>query len=978
MTAFSSAWFSDVVNPDGDGPLVIALPYAGGSGRAFRQLHQYLPGDSVLVIVDLPGHGPRLSEPCLRDADDVVTGLLGALEELPAERIVLLGYSMGGWLAYEAAARLTDAGTPPMGLVVCGTRAPQTGIGHPSVTTHPPGRAFLRAAVEMGLAAPEMLEVPGMADLFAEPLHADFAVVQSYRYRPRPPLSVPNCVVGFDSDWLVPEPSLRAWDDVCTHPLHRRVKGTHLALHEDEAAFGAAVAAGVAHISATHPPQPVTTVQTASARPSDEGNIADRAVPDGVTAVGLVAQTARQTPDAPAVVDKDRVVYTYQDLLKLSAQVARLLHEHRIEAGHHVAFIGRRNPGSVVAILGTALAGAAFVPISDKWPLERTAYVLRSTRVRCLLGFADDLALLEQLGAACPDLTDVVLLDVPTECPPQPRPTRPPTEQATTESDFKEIADCVIAEEPRTVLQIGLGQGELLKLVAPHVDLFTAVDADDNAIRTATAWAQDHGVFADLQVGQPERLDELVSTTVDVAVLPAGPSPALLNAVTAVVRPGGAVLLPGPAPHEPGPAWAVRPPTQGSHTTVLRRTDLPPDTADRPAQRVHTRWHLARQPDSPPPVSAGPGDVAYVIYTSGSTGHPKGVAVSNSALLNTLSGSAEQFAVQADDKLLQVTSFCFDLSIFDVFGVLSAGGVLRIADDTELAEPRVLARVLLDEEITVWNSAPSMFAWLLPFLTGSDAPREQRTSLRLMLLAGDWIPVSMPDETREVFPKVRIVNLGGATETAVWSCFYEIDSVDPEWPSIPYGRPLKGSHYYILDEQRQPVALDEVGQIYAAGDSLALGYHGDPAQTARSFVPDPFRPGQRMYASGDRGRWRADGEMQLLGRIDHQVKIRGYRVELEEIEAVMASAQNVRSAVIVTCDRGGNRTLAGFYTCRGSGTTSAEMRELLASHLPPYMIPSHLGRLDTFPLTTNGKVDRAALAQLVLQAGPTTSTGGQQ
>ncbi|MER7169888.1 AMP-binding protein [Streptomyces mesophilus] len=963
MTAFSSSWFSDVINPDGEGPVVIALPYAGGSGRAFRPLHQHLPGDSVLVLVDLPGHGPRLSDPCLSDADDVVSGLLEAVEALPVERIVLLGYSMGGWLAYEAAARLTDAGTPPMGLVVCGTRAPQTGIGHPSVTTHPPGREFLGAAVEMGLAAPEMLEVPGMAELFAKPLHADFSVVQSYRYRPRPPLSVPSCVVGFDSDWLVPEPTLRAWDDVCAQPLHRRVEGSHLALHEEEAAFGAAVAAGVAHITAARPAHAAPAGRAISARPPDVEDSTDE-----VTAVSLVARAARRTPDAPAVVEADRVVHTYQELLKLSAQVARLLHERRIEAGHHVAFIGRRTPGSVVAILGTALAGAAFVPISDKWPLERTAYVLRSTRVRCLLGFAEDLALFEQLTAVCPDLDEIVLLDVHTERPAQPRPALPAAEQGATASDFAEIADRVLAEQARTVLQIGLGQGELLKLVGPHVDLFTAVDADDDALRKAAEWAEDHGVFADLVAGDPERLDELLSTTVDLAVLTAAPSPAALSSLATVVRPGGAVLLPGPLVQAPDQAWSLQPPTPGGRTTVLRRTDLPPDSTGGCAQRIHTRWHIARQPDSPPPVSAGPGDVAYVIYTSGSTGRPKGVAVSNSALMNTLSASAEQFAVHADDRLLQVTSFCFDLSIFDVFGVLSAGGALRIADDTELAEPRELARVLLDEEITLWNSAPSMFAWLLPFLTGGDAPPRQRTSLRLMLLAGDWIPLSMPDETREVFPKVRIVNLGGATETAVWSCFYEIDTVDPQWPSIPYGRPLKGSHYYILDEQRQPAAPGEAGQIYTAGDSLALGYHGDPAQTARSFVPDPFRPGQRMYASGDRGRLRADGQMQLLGRIDHQVKVRGYRVELEEIEAVMASAQNIRSAAVVTCDRAGNRTLAGFYTCRGEGTAAAEMRELLASRLPPYMIPSHLDRLDALPLTANGKVDRAALAQLVLQA----------
>lgn len=254
MTVSSSVWFNDVLNPSGTGPVVVAVPYAGGSGRAFRPLRTHLPDDCVLALVDLPGHGTRLAEPCLRDAQDVVVALLEVFDTLPRHRLVLLGYSLGGWLAYELAARLTGAGAPPMGLVVCGTRAPQTGIGHPSVAGGSAGREFLRDAVAMGLAAPEMLEVPGMAELFAAPLHADLAMVQSYRYRPRPPLPVPTCVVGFDADWLVPEPSLRAWDDVCADPpLHRRVAGPHLAMHEQEAEFGAAVAAGVAYAHAALP-----------------------------------------------------------------------------------------------------------------------------------------------------------------------------------------------------------------------------------------------------------------------------------------------------------------------------------------------------------------------------------------------------------------------------------------------------------------------------------------------------------------------------------------------------------------------------------------------------------------------------------------------------------------------------------------------------------------------------------------------------
>ncbi len=262
----TSVWFNDVLDPDGAGAVVVALPYAGGSGRAFRPLREHLPDDCALALVDLPGHGARLDEPCLRDADEVVGALGEALDVLPRDRIVLLGYSMGGWLAHGLAARLTDAGTPPMGLVVCGTRAPHTGIGHPSVAKGRTGAEFLREAVAMGLAAPEMLEVPGMAELFAEPLHADLALVQSFRYRPRAPLPVPTCVIGFDADWVVPEPTLRAWDEVCADPpLQLRVPGPHLALHEREAEFGAAVAAGVAHARAAAPAGPAGSAGPAAA-----------------------------------------------------------------------------------------------------------------------------------------------------------------------------------------------------------------------------------------------------------------------------------------------------------------------------------------------------------------------------------------------------------------------------------------------------------------------------------------------------------------------------------------------------------------------------------------------------------------------------------------------------------------------------------------------------------------------------------------
>lgn len=243
-------WF-DLLPGEGSGPVVVAVPYAGGAGRVFRPLRRHLPVDCGLALVDLPGHGRRLLEPCLRDADPVVSGLQEALRTVRATEYVLLGYSLGGWLVYELAARLCEAGAPPAGLVLCGTRAPQTGLGHRPIAHLPEGEPFLRAAVELGLAAPELLEVPGLAEVFGTALQADLTITATYRHRLRAPLPVRGCVVGFSADWVVPEPTLRAWDGLFSRPpLHRRMEGGHLAMHEREQEFGDLVRDAVDHVLA--------------------------------------------------------------------------------------------------------------------------------------------------------------------------------------------------------------------------------------------------------------------------------------------------------------------------------------------------------------------------------------------------------------------------------------------------------------------------------------------------------------------------------------------------------------------------------------------------------------------------------------------------------------------------------------------------------------------------------------------------------
>jgi surfactin synthase thioesterase subunit/3-oxoacyl-(acyl-carrier-protein) synthase len=259
----------EVLTPPGSGPLILAIPYAGGSGRVFRSVRGYIPAGCGLALVDLPGHGRQLGRQCLRDVDAVLDELLAALPTLPTPRLLLLGYSLGGSFSYELAARLAEAGTPPEGMIVCGTRSPQTGVGHPPVAHLPAGEPFLRTAVSVGLAAREMLELPELAESFAGPLQADLAMVERFPYRPRrPPLPVPVCVVGMREDWIVPEPSLRAWDDLCLDPpLQLRVDGGHLALHERQREFGTAIRRAVEHVlnrTATHAPTDRNTTSASS------------------------------------------------------------------------------------------------------------------------------------------------------------------------------------------------------------------------------------------------------------------------------------------------------------------------------------------------------------------------------------------------------------------------------------------------------------------------------------------------------------------------------------------------------------------------------------------------------------------------------------------------------------------------------------------------------------------------------------------
>ena len=358
------------------------------------------------------------------------------------------------------------------------------------------------------------------------------------------------------------------------------------------------------------------------------------------------------------------------------------------------------------------------------------------------------------------------------------------------------------------------------------------------------------------------------------------------------------------------------------------------------------------------PPTRGPEDLAYVIYTSGSTGLPKGVMIDHRGAVNTVLDINRRFSVGPEDRVLALSSLSFDLSVYDIFGALAAGGAVVIPEPEAARDPARWAQLVNDERVTVWNSVPALMELFVDYVAGR--PEARPRGLRLVMLSGDWIATSLPERIRAAVPEARLFSLGGATEASIWSIIHPVDEVDPELPSIPYGKPMVNQRFYVLDEALEPRPTWVPGDLYIGGVGLALGYWRDEALTNGSFIENPWTK-ERLYRTGDVGRYLPDGNIQFLGREDSQVKIQGYRVELGEIEAALAEHPDVRAAVVTAVGKApGPRRLVGHVA--GPAHLSGEaLLEFLRRKLPPYMTPSSLTVLDELPLTPNGKVDRRAL-----------------
>ncbi|ALM82673.1 non-ribosomal peptide synthetase [Bordetella sp. N] len=357
--------------------------------------------------------------------------------------------------------------------------------------------------------------------------------------------------------------------------------------------------------------------------------------------------------------------------------------------------------------------------------------------------------------------------------------------------------------------------------------------------------------------------------------------------------------------------------------------------------------------DLAPTAAVQADDLAYILYTSGTTGRPKPVGNTYGALARRLAWMQSEYALQADETLLQKTPLGFDVSVWEIFWPLTVGARLVLAEPGAQRDPHRLAQLVREHGVSTMHFVPSLLRQFI-----ADEASTACTSLRRLYAGGEALTADLRDAVLQRFPGIRFDNRYGPTEALInatcWTCSIGTGA------RVPIGRPLPDTETLVLDDQLNLVPPGVTGHLYLGGATLARGYLGRPGLTAERFVPHPYASGRRLYRSGDLARWRADGLLEYLGRLDHQVKVRGVRIELGEVEAALDALPEIRQAAVVAVPGpdGGARLVAYVV---GPDIDVAALGQGLARQLPGALLPAQFIPLPALPLMANGKVDRAAL-----------------
>ncbi len=417
----------------------------------------------------------------------------------------------------------------------------------------------------------------------------------------------------------------------------------------------------------------------------------------------------------------------------------------------------------------------------------------------------------------------------------------------------------------------------------------------------------------------------------------------------------------------------TRAPILLTHAPLLNAVaETHPQIGDRDIIRLDTPADAShhQQAENLPDINS-PADLAYVIFTSGSTGKPKGAMLEHRNVVRLLFNDECLYDFNQTDTWTLFHSYCFDISVWEMYGALLYGGKLAVPSEAVVKDPVRYLELLRKEKVTILNQTPSVFYNIMK--AELSHPSSELT-LRYIIFAGEALAPARLKPWKERYPETRLINMYGITETTVHSTFKEIGPQDIASGISNVGKPIPTLSIYLMAKDGSLVPVGAPGELYVGGDAVCRGYLNRPILTHEKFPPDPFPPGERLYRSGDLARFNHEGELEYLGRIDHQVKIRGFRVELGEIQHCLLQLDQVKDAVVVAgSDESGDNYLCAYIVpgpdAHGTGDsplTPARVKEHLALTLPDYMVPAYIVEIEAIPLNANGKVDRRRLPAPVI------------
>ncbi|WP_158287213.1 non-ribosomal peptide synthetase [Mesobacillus foraminis] len=441
-----------------------------------------------------------------------------------------------------------------------------------------------------------------------------------------------------------------------------------------------------------------------------------------------------------------------------------------------------------------------------------------------------------------------------------------------------------------------------------------------------------------------------------IVALLADRSPEMIVSILGVLKAGAAYLPIDPDYPEERISYMLE--DSGAKSLIVQH---PEDVPDGFNGQVLALWEREWEKEDPSDLEgeARPDDLAYIIYTSGSTGKPKGVMVEHRNVVRLLFNDRNLFDFSGEDVWTMFHSYCFDFSVWEMYGALLYGGRLVLVPTFVARDPEAFARLLLKEGVTILNQTPTAFYQLSRQM---EKVKPDGIPVRKVIFGGEKLSPLQLKNWKLAYPATQLINMYGITETTVHVTYKEITEKDIEANISNIGKPIPTLHVYVLDGRRNLLPVGVSGEMYVAGEGVARGYLNRPELTEERFVENPFTPGERMYRTGDLARWLEDGNLEYLGRMDDQVKIRGHRIELGEVETQLLRLNGLRDVFVQATEGKQGHVLAAYFTA-GQELSASGLRAELARRVPSYMVPSYFIQLESMPLTSNGKVDRRRLPE---------------